>query len=133
MLSVLHIFLLLVVGNLFCPPQAAIVERVADVAGHIKAVGQQHALPSDAGYLNAALPQCAIAGNQRNNVRTSTSRSLRSRSLNTSWRGGWGPVNHFDNLLNSNQWTIARRLGDAPFPFRCPCDYYVIALRHIIR
>ena len=136
MLRLLQIFLLLIVGNVLNSPQAVIVEHHAATVGHIKPAEKNHNQPSDLGCFKAAGLESAIVNNQRNNVRTLTTRTFRTTSSNgtTKWRSNSGAfIKSHNNLLTSKRWRGALRIESAPFCFSCPCDYYVIALRHIIR
>ena len=136
MLRLLQIFLLLIVGNVLNSPQAVIVEHHAATVGHIKPAEKNHNQPSDLGCFKAAGLEPAIVNNQRNNVRTITTRTFRTTSSNgtAKWRSGGGSfISTYNNLLSSKRWKEALRIESAPFRFSSPCDYYVIALRRIIR
>lgn len=134
MLRLLQIFLLLIAGNVFTSPQSAIVECQATHS--IEPSGKEHNHPSDIGSITAAGQQSAIVNTQRNNVRTLTSRTQRTTSSHgtSKWRGGWGYcLNTYNHNLTYQWWKAALAVVSAPFRCACPCDYYVIALRHIIR
>lgn len=134
-LRLLQIFLLLIVGNLSNSQQSVIVEHHVESVVDIKPTEKKHNQPSNLDYLTATESQPSI-NNQRNNVRTITTRTFRTTSSNgaTKWRcGGGSYINPYNNLLTSKRWKDALRIETAPFRFSHPCDYYVIALRHIIR
>lgn len=136
MLKLLQIFLLLILGNLLNSQQSVIMEHHVEVVGSIESAGEKQNQPSDLGCFKAVDPQPIIVNNKRNNVRTITIRSFRTTSSNgtTKWRySGGSLIKTYNNLLTSKRWRDALRIESAPFPFFCPCDYYVIALRHIIR
>ena len=136
MLRLLQIFLLLIVGNLINSPQSVILAHHAETVSSIKPAEKKHNQPSDLGCFKAAQQESAITNNQRNNVRTSTTRTFRTTSSNgtAKWRCSGGAfIKTYNNLLTSKRWRGALRIESAPFCFSCPCDYYVIALRHIIR
>lgn len=136
LMRLLQIFLLLIAGNLFNSLQAVIVEHHVESLDEIRLTEKKHNQPSDLGYFKEAESQSGIISNQRNNVRTITTRTVRTTSSNgaTKWRSGGGSfINTYNNLLTSKRWKDALRIESAPFCFSCPCDYYVIALRHIIR
>lgn len=136
LLRLLQIYLLLIVGYLFYPQQPVIVEHHVESVGDITPTDKKQNQPSDFGYLKAAETQSGIINNQRNNVRGITTRTFRTTSSNgtTKWRcGGESFINAYNNLLTSKRWKEALRIESAPFRFSCPCEYYVIALRRIIR
>lgn len=136
MLKLLQIVLLLIIGNLLNSTQSVIVEHHAESVGSIVSAEQKQNQPGDLGCFKSAEPQSAIVNNQRNNVRTFTTRSFRTTSSNGTTKGrfsGGAFINTYNNLLTSKRWKETLRIESAPFHFSCPCDYYVIALRHIIR
>lgn len=133
-LRLLQIFLLLIVGNLSNSQQSVIVEHHVESVVDIKPTEKKHNQPSNLDYLTATESQPSI-NNQRNNVRTITTRTFRTTNSNgtTKWRYCGGSIINTNNLLTSKRWKDALRIESAPFRFSCPCDYYVIALRRIIR
>lgn len=136
MLRLLQIFLLLIVGNLLNSPQSVIAEQHIESVGNIVPAEKKQNQPSDLGCFKTAESPSGIINNQRNNVRTITTRTFRTTSSNgtTKWRYCGGSfINTYINLLTSKRWKDALRMESAPFRFSCACDYYVIALRHIIR
>ena len=136
MLRLLQIVTLLIVGFIFNTQQSVIVEHHAEAVGNIEPIQKNHHQPSDFGCFKVALPQSGIINNHRSNVRTISTRTFRTSSSNgmAKWRCcGGSYFKTYNNLLTSKRWKDALRLGAAPFHFSCPCDYYVIALRHIIR
>lgn len=136
MLRLLQIFLILVVGNLFNSHQSVIVENHVASIANIEPTEKKHNQPKDLGSFKAAESQPGIINNQRNNVRPNTSRSFRTSSSNgtTKWRyGGESFIDTYNSLLTSKRWKESLRIESAPFRFSCPCDYYIIALRRIIR
>lgn len=136
MLRLLQIFTLLIVGFLFNSQQSAIVEHHVETVGNIEPAEKKHHQPSDLGCFKVALPQSGTINNHRSNVRTISSRTLRTSSYNgtAKWRCCNGSFfKTYNNLLTSKRWKDALRTESAPFHFTCPCDYYVIALRRIIR
>ena len=135
MLRLLQIFALLIVGFLFNSQQSVIVELHAATVGNIEPTGKKHNQPDDFGCLKQAIPQSGII-NYRGNVRTVSTRTFRTTSSNgaVKWRCSSSSFfNTYKNFLTSKRWKEAFRLESAPFHFSCPCDYYVIALRRIIR
>ena len=136
MLRLLQILTLLIVGFLFNTQQPVIVEHHAETVGNIESTEKKHNQPSDLGCFNVAVPQSNVANNNRSNVRTTSTRTFRTTSSNATskWRCCSGSIfKAYNNLLTSKRWKDALRLESAPFHFSCPCDYYVIALRRIIR
>jgi len=136
MLRLLQIFTLLIVGFLFNSQQSAIVEHHVETVGHIEPAEKKHHQPSDLGCFKVALPQSGTINNHRSNVRTISTRTLRTSSTNgtAKWRCCNGSFfKTYNNLLTSKRWKDALRIESAPFHFTCPCDYYVITLRRIIR
>lgn len=136
MLRLFQIFLLLIVGNFLSSLQAVVLEQQTESVGKIVSAEKKQNQPSDLGSFKTAESPFGITNNQRNNVRTITTRTFRTTSSNgtTKWRYGGGSfINTYNNLLTSKRWKDALRIGSAPFRFSCPCDYYVIALRRIIR
>lgn len=136
MLRLLQIVTLLIVGFLFNSQQSAIVEHHAEAVGNIEPTEKKHNQPSDFGCFKVAVPQSGIINNHRSNVRTISTRAFRTSSSNgtAKWRCCSGSFfKTYNNLLTSKRWKDALRIESAPFHFSCPCDYYVIALRHIIR
>lgn len=136
MLRLLQIVTLLIVGFLFNSQQSAIVELHAEAVGNIEPTEKKHNQPSDFACFKVALPQSGIINNNRSNVRTISTRTFRTSSSNgtAKWRCCSGSFfKTYNNLLTSKRWKDALRIESAPFHFSCPCDYYVIALRHIIR
>ena len=135
MLRLIQIFLLLIVGNLLLnSPQSVIVEQHVESFGSIVPAEKKQNQPSDLGCFKAAESPFGIINNQRN-VRTITTRTFRTTNSNgtTKWRYCGGSIINTNNLLTSKRWKDALRIESAPFRFSCPCDYYVIALRRIIR
>lgn len=136
MLRLLQIFALLIVEFLFNSQQSVIVEHHAATVGNIEPTEKKHNQPDDFGCLKQAIPQSGIINNYRGNVRTVSTRTFRTTSSNgaVKWRCcSSSYFNTYNNLLTSKRWKDALRVESAPFHFSCPCDYYVIALRHIIR
>lgn len=136
MLRLLQIFALLIVGFLFNSQQSVIVELHAATVGNIGPTGKNYKQPSDFGYFKDAESQLGIINNQRNGFRTVSTRTFRTTSSNgaVKWRCSSSSFfNTYKNFLTSKRWKDALRVESAPFHFSCPCDYYVIALRHIIR
>ena len=136
MLRLLQICLLLIVGNLLDSPQSVIAEQHFESVGNILPAEKKQNQPSDLGCFKTAESPFGIINSQKNNVRTITTRILRTTSSNgtTKWRYCGGSfINTYNNLFTSKRWKDALRMESAPFRFSCPCDYYVIALRHIIR
>lgn len=136
MLRMLQIFLLLVVGFLFDSQQSVIVEHHVESVGNIVPTEKKQDHPSDSGYFANAESRSGTVNDQRNNFRTITARTFRTTSSNggAKWRCGvWAIISTYNNLLTSKRWKDALRIESAPFRFTSACDYYVIALRHIIR
>ena len=136
MFRLLQILTLLIVGFLFNFQQPVIVEHHAETVGNIESTEKKHNQPSDLGCFKVAVPQSSITNSHRNNVRTISTRTFRTTSSNATskWRCCCGSIfKAYNNLLTSKRWKDALRLESAPFHFSCPCDYYVIALRRIIR
>lgn len=136
MLRLLQIVTLLIVGFLFSSQPSTVVEHHAEAVGNIEPTERNHHQPSDLGSFNVALPQSGIINNHRSNVRTISTRTFRTPSSNgtAKWRCCSGSFfKTYNNLLTFKRWKDALRIGAAPFHFSCPCDYYVIALRRIIR
>ncbi len=135
-LRLLQILFFLIVGSSFNFQQSGSVEHHAEVVGSIESAEEEQNQPSDLGSFTAAESQSGIINNQRNNVRTITTRTFRTTSSNgtAKWRSGGGSfISTYNNLLSSKRWKEALRIESAPFRFSSPCDYYVIALRRIIR
>ena len=135
MLRLLQIIVLIIVGNVINSRQAVAVEQQVVAAASIESTHTRDEAPHDMGSFMAVEPQPATLGGERNNVRTITARSFRTTSSNgaNSWRcSGGSACNTYNNLLTSKRRTDALRIESAPFPFSCPCDYYVFALRRII-
>ena len=136
MLRLLQIVTVLIVGLLFNSQQSAIVEHHAEAIGKVEPTENNHHQPSDFGCFKVALPQSGIINNHRSNVRTISTRTIRTSSSNgtAKWRCCSGSLfKTYNNFLTSKKWKDALRIESAPFHFSCPCDYYVIALRRIIR
>lgn len=136
MLRLLQIFTLLFVGFLFSSQQSVIVGHQTETVGNIEPAGNGHNQPSDFGCFKVAIPQSGLTNNPRNNVRTISTRTFRTSSSNGTpkWRCCSGSfLKTHNNLLTSKRWIDALRIESAPFRFSSPCDYYVIALRRIIR
>ena len=136
MLRLLQIFTLLIVGFLSNSQQSVIVEHHAETVGNIDPTGKKHNQAGDFGCFKVALPQSGIINNHRSNCRTISTRAFRTSSSNgtAKWRYCSGSFfKTYNNLLTSKRWKDALRIESAPFHFSCPCDYYVIALRRIIR
>lgn len=136
MLRLLQIVTLLIVGFIFNTQQSVIVEHHAEAVGNIEPIEKNHHQPSDFGCFKVALPQSGIINNHRSNVRTISTRTFRTSSSNgtAKWRCCGGSFfKTYNNHLTFKMWKDALRIGAAPFYFSCPCDYYVIALRRIIR
>ena len=136
MLRYLQVFLLMIVGSLLCSQQTEAVEYRSSVTGSIESAEESQKWPNDFACFKVAESPSVFAVNQRNNVRTITTRTFRTTGPNgtAKWRCCGGSfVNNYNNLLTSKRWKDALRVESAPFCFSCPCDYYVIALRHIIR
>ena len=136
MLRMLQIFFLLVVGFLFDSQQPVIVEHHVESDGNIVPTEKPQDRPSDSGYFANAESRSGAVNDQRNNFRTITARAFRTTGSNgaAKWRCGVGSIaSTYNNLLTSKRWKEALRIESAPFRFTNACDYYIIALRRIIR
>lgn len=136
MLRLTQIFIFLIVGILFNSQQSVIAESHPETVVNIGPTGKNYKQPSDFGYLKDAESQLGIINNQLNGFRTVSTRTFRTTSSNgaAKWRCSSSSFfNTYKNFLTSKRWKDALRVESAPFHFSCPCDYYVIALRRIIR
>lgn len=136
MLRLTQIFIFLIVGILFHSLQSVIAESHPETVVNTGPTGKNYKQPSDFGYFKDAESQLGIINNQRNGFRTISTRTFRTASSNgaAKWRCcGSFFLKTYNNLLSSKRWKDALRVESAPFHFSCPCDYYVIALRRIIR
>lgn len=136
MLRLIQILIFLIVGFLFNSLQSVIAETHSETVVSIGPTWENHRQPSDFGCFKDTGSQLCIIHNQRNSFRTITTRTFRTASSSgtAKWRycsGSFFKI--YKNLLASKRWKDALRVESAPFHFSCPSDYYVIALRRIIR